>query len=365
MPTERTLQIERLSSILALAVILGGAVVVVLPFLTPLLWAVILAVATMPVFDALRRLLGGRAGLAATILTLTFFALVALPVAYIGARFADEVPAIFDNVREFFQNGLPEPPEIVRGIPLVGAWLDETWRSLAHDSSKLLEGIRPYVGKVSQHVLGVGAAAGGALVQILFSLLILLFLYTSADDLAPRLDRAARRLGEERGAQLLVVAEKTMRSVVYGVLGAAVAQGVLATIGLGVAGVPHYLVLGAACGVLALIPLGLIFLILLPAAGWLFYADSPGWGIFLLAWTFLVVGQADNIVRPLIISRGANLPLSITLLGIIGGLGSVGILGIFVGPTLLGVAYNLLAAWSDEPAVAAAEAPAQAAGPPA
>lgn len=365
MTSERTQQIERLSGILALAVILGGAVVVILPFLTPLLWAVILAVATKPVFDALRQRLGGRTGLAATILTLTFFALVALPVAYIGAKFADEVPLIFANVRDFFENGLPDPPAIIAGIPLVGPWLDETWRSLAHDTSKLIANIKPYARDIGQRVLGIGAATGGALLQILASLLILFFLYTSIDELGPRLARASRRLGGERGAQLLVVAEKTMRSVVYGVLGAAVAQGVLATIGMGIAGVPHFLLLGAACLLLALIPLGLIFLILLPAAGWLFYADSPGWGAFLLAWTFLVVGQVDNIVRPIIISRGANLPFSITLLGVIGGLGSAGILGIFVGPTVLGVAYNLLTAWSDERAAALSEQPAEAAGPPA
>jgi predicted PurR-regulated permease PerM len=348
MTTERTREIERLSGILALVLILGGALVVMLPFLAALLWAVILAVATKPVFDLLRRRTGGRTGLAATILTLAFFALVALPVAYIGTKFADEVPAIFANLRVFFERGLPDPPEVVQSIPLAGPWLDETWRSLAHDSGKLVRAIRPYAAGIGEQVLGWGAAVGGALAQILFSLLILFFLYTGADELGPRLARAARRLGGERGGQLLTVAEKTMRSVVYGVLGAAVAQGVLATIGLGIAGVPHFLLLGVACGLLALIPLGLIFLILLPAAGWLFYTDSPGWGTFLLLWTFLVVGQVDNLVRPVIISRGANLPLSITLLGIIGGLATAGILGIFVGPTLLGVAYNLLAAWSEE-----------------
>lgn len=365
MATERTQQIERLSGILALVLILGGALVVMLPFLTALLWAVILAVATKPVFDALRRRLGGRTGLAATLLTLAFFALVALPVAYLGAKLADEVPAIFANVRAFFEHGLPDPPEVVKRIPVAGPWLDETWRSLAHDTGKLFQTLKPYAGRIGEQVLGLGAAAGGALAQILFALLILFFLYTGADDLGPRLARAARRLGGERGAQLLTVAEKTMRSVVYGVLGAAVAQGALATLGMGIAGVPHFLLLGVACGLLALIPLGLIFLILLPAAGWLFYVDSPGWGTFLLAWTFLVVGQADNIIRPVIISRGANLPLSITLLGIIGGLGTAGILGIFVGPTVLGVAYNLLAAWSEEQPPAAAEAPAPAPSPPA
>ncbi|HEX9179158.1 MAG TPA: AI-2E family transporter [Burkholderiales bacterium] len=365
MTPERTQQIEQLSGILALAVILGGAIVVILPFLTPLLWAVILAVATMPVFDALRKRLGGRTGLAATILTLAFFAVVALPVAYVGAKFADEVPLIFANVRDFFDNGLPDPPAIIANIPLIGPWLDETWRSFAHDTGKLIANIRPYVRDIGQRVLGIGAATGGALLQILVSLLILLFLYTGADELGPRLARASHRLGGDRGEQLLVVAEKTMRSVVYGVLGAAAAQGVLATIGMGIAGVPHFLLLGAACFLLALIPLGLIFLILLPAAGWLFYADSPGWGIFLLAWTFLLVGQVDNIVRPIIISRGANLPFSITLLGVIGGLGSVGILGIFVGPTVLGVAYNLLTAWSEErPTVPQAQS-AEGAGPPA
>jgi len=116
--------------------------------------------------------------------------------------------------------------------------------------------------------------------------------------------------------------------------------------GLWISGVPGYVFLGVACILLAMIPVGLIMLVLLPAAGWLFYSGSSGWGTFLLLWSVLVVAQVDNFIRPVLISRGANLPVVVILIGIVGGLAVGGILGIFVGATLLGVLYTVIREWS-------------------
>jgi predicted PurR-regulated permease PerM len=136
-----------------------------------------------------------------------------------------------------------------------------------------------------------------------------------------------------------------MSSVVYGILGAAAAQGALATFGFWLAGIPGWLFLGLAVGALALIPLGLTALILFPAAGWLFYTGQTGWGIFMVIWA-IVVGNIDSYIRPVVISKGADLPFIIVFLGIMGGIATGGILGLFIGATVLGLFYTLLMEWS-------------------
>jgi predicted PurR-regulated permease PerM len=136
-----------------------------------------------------------------------------------------------------------------------------------------------------------------------------------------------------------------MRSVVFGILGAAIVQGIMATFGLWISGVSSPIFIGTAAGLLALVPVGLIQIVLLPAAGWLVYKGETGWGIFLFIWSFTVVGNVDNVIRPMLISRGAEIPFLVILLGVLGGLASGGIIGLFVGATLLAVSYTLLKEW--------------------
>jgi len=157
----------------------------------------------------------------------------------------------------------------------------------------------------------------------------------------------AVRLAGEKGRNLLFVAGATMRSVVYGILGAAIVQGIMAIFGLWISGVPSPLFIGMVAGLFALIPVGLIQVVLLPAAGWLiFYKGQIGWGIFLFIWSFTVIGNIDNFLRPMLISRGANVPFLVVLLGVLGGLAAGGILGLFVGATLLSVFYTMLKEWA-------------------
>ena len=160
------------------------------------------------------------------------------------------------------------------------------------------------------------------------------------------LEKMAVRLAGEKGRHLLFVAGSTMRSVVFGILGAAIVQGVMAIFGLWISGVPSPVFIGTVAGVFALIPIGLIQVVLLPAAGWLiFYKGQIGWGIFLAIWSFAVIGNIDNVIRPMLISRGAKIPFLVVLLGVLGGLASGGIIGLFVGATLLAVFYTMLKEW--------------------
>jgi predicted PurR-regulated permease PerM len=136
-----------------------------------------------------------------------------------------------------------------------------------------------------------------------------------------------------------------MRSVVYGILGAAILQAIMAIFGLWISGVPNPVFIGMVAGVFALIPIGVIQVVLLPAAGWLIFKGHVGWGIFLAIWSFTVIGNVDNVVRPMLISRSTKIPFLVVLLGVLGGLAAGGILGLFVGATLLAVFFTVLKEW--------------------
>ncbi len=343
---EQRFSIEQVVTIAMLALLTFGAVLVLVPFLPALLWAMVFAISTWPLFDRLERALNGRSGLAAGLLTLVFALVFMIPVGLVGGQLADEVPRLLDALRDVREDGMPPAPDWLRGLPFVGTWLADLWTRYSSDFAAVVRAVTPYLRDIADWILAAGAGLGRALLQIVLSLFILFFLYRDGRPVAQRLERLVGRLGGDRGRRLLAVAGDATRAVVYGVLGAALAQGVLSLIGLGLAGVPGWLFLGMVATLLALIPIGLHMLVLLPAAGWLLATGSPGAGFFLLAWTILVVGNVDNVIRPIIISRGARLPFPIVLLGVLGGLITMGLVGLFVGATILAVFYTLLKEWS-------------------
>jgi predicted PurR-regulated permease PerM len=184
---------------------------------------------------------------------------------------------------------------------------------------------------------------------MILSLIFFFFLLKEGRAIRIGVERMAVRVGGEKGRHLLFVAGATMRSVVYGILGTALVQGIMAIFGLWISGVPSPVFIGTVAGVFALIPIGLIQVVLLPAAGWLIYKGEIGWGIFLFIWSFTVVGNIDTFIRPMLISRGAKIPFLVVLLGVLGGLAAGGILGLFVGATLLSVFYTMLREWAAAP----------------
>lgn len=193
---------------------------------------------------------------------------------------------------------------------------------------------------------GGGALAEG-LLQLTLSVLIIFFLYRDGETLAARLNAAVGRIAGERGQHLVGVAGNTMRGVVYGIIGTAIAQGVVAAIGFWIAGVPAATMLGLATFVLSPVPVGPP-LVWIPATIWLFYHGSTGWAIFMVVWGVAAVSSVDNVIKPLIISHGSNLPFILVLLGVLGGVIAFGFIGVFLGPTLLAIGFALLSDWSEE-----------------
>ena len=338
---------EAIAAGIFLLLLTVGSIYLVMPFLPAVLWATIFAVSSWPVHTRISARLGERPALAAGAVTLLFVLLFLVPLAIVGARIAEEAAGVVDVVRNLLQSGPPPLPDWVGRIPWLGGQLTAGWNDLVQHRIDLQATLEPYLKGFAGFVLHLGASIGKNLLLLLLSLLLLFFFLKEGAQIAERLERMAFRLGGEKGERLLALAGTTMSSVVYGTLGAAIGQGVLAAIGFWLASVPAAMLLGFAVFIMGLIPAGLTALVMLPVAGWLFFDGSIGWGIFMVVWT-LVVSNADNYIRPLFISRGANLPFVVIFLGVMGGVATGGFLGLFVGSTLLALSYTIILDWSEQ-----------------
>jgi predicted PurR-regulated permease PerM len=216
---------------------------------------------------------------------------------------------------------------------------------MAHDGAALGGLLKPLLAPAREAALVAGRALAEGLFTLVVSAVICFFLYRDGEAAALRCRRLVERFAGEAALPLVGVAESTIRGVVYGIIGTALAQGFLQAAGLLVAGVPGALLLGAVTVVLSLIPVGPP-LVWGGAALWLYFQGSLGWALFVLLWGALVVSTVDNIIKPLLISRGAQLPFVLVLLGVLGGVLAFGFIGVFIGPTLLAVAYRLVMEWS-------------------
>ena len=322
-----------------------GCVWVLLPFVSALLWAGILVFTTWPLFEWLRLHLHLRRGWAAGMMvTLTAVVLV-LPIGVTAPGSADDVTHLRHLLMDELRAGLPDSPVWVFDIPLVGPTLGELWNHWAADISVMLEAMRPYFGIVVEGGLGVLLGIANGVLLFLLALFIAFFFYVYGDAIAARLRLILHRIAGLQADRLIKVTGATVRGVVYGILGTAVVQGFLTAFGLWVSGVPRAVLLGTVAGFLAVLPIGAP-VVWIPAAIWLMSTGHLGWGIFLAIYGVGAISGADSLIRPWFISRGAQLPFLLTVLGVLGGALAFGLLGIFLGPVLLGIGYTLLNEWA-------------------
>ena len=339
---------DRLLVQIMLLALLGAGLWVMAPFISALLWGAILAFASWPLMRLLTRALGGREGLAAGLLTGLWILLVALPLVWLGFNLADHIRDATAFVRDVQLDGLPDAPAWLAGIPLVGGRLVGMWDTLDQQGSALLVSVKPYLGQVGNWLLARSAQIGGGILELTLSLVFVFFFYRDGPRLAAFVLRLLQRLIGDRAGYYLDLVAATVQRVVNGVIGTAAAQGLLALIGFLIAGVPGALVLGIVTFMLSLIPMGPP-LAWVPATAWLVWKGDYGMAVFLGIWGTFVISGVDNVLKPYLISRGGNLPLVIVLLGVFGGLLAFGFIGLFIGPTLLAVAYSLLLDWSRSP----------------
>ncbi|OPA90647.1 AI-2E family transporter [Pseudomonas fluorescens] len=336
---------DRLLVQILLLVLFGASFWVMAPFWSALFWGAVLAFASWPLMRLLTRALGGRESLAAGILTLGWMLLVAVPLVWLGFNLADHVRDAVGLIKDIQVDGLPAAPTWLGSIPFVGERLVATWDSIDQQGAALMVSIKPYLGQVGNWLLARSAQIGGGILELTLSLVFVFFFYRDGPRLATFVHRLLERLIGERAGYYIELVAGTVQRVVNGVIGTAAAQAVLALIGFLIAGVPGALVLGIVTFLLSLIPMGPP-LVWIPATAWLAWKGDYTYAVFLGVWGTFIISGVDNVLKPYLISRGGNLPLVIVLLGVFGGLIAFGFIGLFIGPTLLAVAYSLLTDWS-------------------
>jgi predicted PurR-regulated permease PerM len=240
---------------------------------------------------------------------------------------------------------LPDAPAWLRELPLIGQSLFEYWQRLAHDGKRLMAELSKLADPAQKLALTTGRLVGKGVIDIALSVFLAFFLFLHGESLAVRLRVALSRLAGTRASYLIEITQGTVNGVIYGILGTALAQGVLAAIGFLIAGVPAAMLLGVVTFFFSVVPVGPP-LVWGGAAIWLFQQGELAWAVFVAAWGFFLVSTVDNVIKPFIISRGSRLPFAVVLLGVLGGVLAFGVIGVFLGPTLLALGYRLLSEWT-------------------
>ena len=326
----------------ALSLMLAAAVVV-LPFLSALLWAGIVTITLWPLREVMVRRLRIGTSLCATLMTLALLAILVAPIAAASVVLANYTDELLSSARSLMQDGLPEPPAWLAALPLVGQWLAEQWALYRNDGSALLAQLLALLDQHRGLILKAATGLSSGVAELLLAVFLSFFLLRDGQRIAQWLESGAQRLSEE-GPQLLRLTARTIEGVVYGIVGTAFVSGVLGWIGYALAGVPKAFTLALLTFLGAFIPFGTA-LVWGPAAVWLIQQGETGWAIFVLAWGAGVISSADNVIKPLLISRGSSMPFVMTLIGAVGGVIAFGVIGVFIGPTLTALAWFLAMQW--------------------
>ena len=384
---------------LALLLLLVGCFFVLRPFLTALMWALILTYSLHPMQRLFTRWFRGSRTLAACLVTLTVMIVFTGPVVLIGVSIAQDGRDLAVATRNWFMAVPDQPPTWIGQMPVVGDEMKVYWTGLTESRKRWMDQLdkevktpppRPKIvvetgdGLVVQEaspalkqsayedtttegrkadsspvvfllgrllatarsgLISAGLAVGQGVTQVLVSAFLAFFLLREAPELAERLAVSGERLAGARGRHLIKVAGDTVRGVIYGILGTAIAQALVAGLGFWLAGVPGAVLLAVLTFFFAVIPFGPP-LIWLPASLWLFAQHQPGWGVFMLLWGLLGISSVDNFLRPFLICQGSQMPFVLIFCGVIGGALSFGLVGVFLGPTMLAVAFRLVDEWS-------------------
>ncbi|HVM47992.1 MAG TPA: AI-2E family transporter [Candidatus Acidoferrum sp.] len=329
---------------IALAVLLAGCLRVLWLFIFAMLWAIVLCFTSWPVYTRLLKILGNRRTLAALLMSLAMVLIFLVPFLIIGATLADNVNTLTAAAKQWLAQGPPKPPAWLEKLPIIGDQAAAYWESMASDTAKLWTQAQPVIEQVGSWLLVVGLALGRGVLQLALSIFVAFFLFRDGLAAAARLTAGVVRIGGERGRHLLEVAGNTVRGVVYGILGTALAQAVVSGVGFVIAGVPGAGLLALLTFFVSVVPILGTALVWVPAAIWLFVQGSTGWGIFMLIWG-IGVANIDNVLKPWLISQGSNMPFILIFFGVLGGAAAFGFIGVFLGPTLLAVGFRVIEEW--------------------
>jgi predicted PurR-regulated permease PerM len=331
-------------SVLFIGVLVAASLWILRPFLPALIWATMITVATWPVMLWLQQVLWGRRWAAAVAMSMTLLLLFALPLTWAIGALATNAKKITDLVKSLPEFNFPTLPSWIEHLPLIGARIAARWQEFsALGTEEWQLRIEPYRAEIARWTLSMIGDVGMMGLQFLLIVLISGILFSYGEVAAMGMRRFAWRLSGGDGEQAVILAGRAIRGVMLGAVGTALIQSLLGGIGLAVAGVPFTVALTFVMFLLCVAQVG-PGLVLLGALFWLYSKGDTGWMMALLGWT-VFVGSIDNVIRPILIKKGADLPLLLIFAGVIGGLLAFGLIGLFIGPVTLAVSYMLVEAW--------------------
>jgi predicted PurR-regulated permease PerM len=327
---------------------LGGLILasfwILRPFIGAVIWATMLVVATWPVMKWFEARLWHRRSLAVLVMSVLLLLLFFVPLTLAIGTIVSHSDEIVERGKSIASSPLPHPPQWVAQLPFVGEKITRSWEdAIAAGASGLLAKLMPYADNIAKWLVSQAGSLGFLLLQFLLTVIISALMYAGGESAALTVRRFGRRLAGHNGENAVTLAGQAIRGVALGVGVTAVVQAGVGGIGLAIAGIPFAGLLTAVMLMLCIAQVGPA-LVMFPAVAWVYWTGESGWGTFLLIWA-VVVSTMDNFLRPALIKRGADLPLLLIFAGVIGGLIGFGLVGIFVGPVLLAVAYTLLDSW--------------------
>ena len=325
-----------------LAFLIYWTFVLIRPFVPILAWSIVLAVALYPVFNLLARLLGGRPRLAAAILTVINLGIVIGPATWLGLSAVEGVKDLAGNLNAG-NLAVPSPPDGVKNWPLVGPQLFELWNQASSNIRAALREVVPHLKPLAGTMLGLAGNAGVGTLKFLLSVALAGFLFPYGSQLVAAGRGFLFRIVPEQSEHFLELAGTTIRAVSQGVIGVAIIQSLLAGIGFKLAGIPGAGLLAFVVMILAIVQIGAA-IILVPVIIWI-WLDKDFTTALLMTVFLCIVGILDNVLKPLVMGRGLTTPTLVIFIGVIGGTLAHGIVGLFIGPIILSVAWELTVAW--------------------
>ncbi|MCP3470778.1 AI-2E family transporter [Bradyrhizobium sp. CCGUVB1N3] len=325
-----------------LALLIIWTFVIIRPFVSILTWSAVLAVAFYPAFSWLAKMLGGRPRTAAAILTLIALGIVVGPAAWLGVSAVEGVKDLASQLGTG-DVVLQPAPERVKSWPLIGPQLYELWNQAYTNVRAVLREIAPYLKPLAGPLLSLAGDAGLGTLQFLVSVLVSGILLPFGPQLVAVTRGFLTRIVPEQSEHFLELAGATIRAVAQGVIGVAIIQALLAGIGFKLADIPSAGLLAFVVLLLSIVQIGPL-IVLLPVIIWI-WMDKDVTTALLLTVFLVLVGFLDNILKPLVMGRGLTTPTLVILIGVIGGTLAHGIIGLFIGPIILSVAWELAAAW--------------------
>jgi predicted PurR-regulated permease PerM len=345
--TERRDLTRTLLGVLCIGVLIAAALWIVRPFVAAGIWATTIAVVTWPLLIRMQRSMWNKRALAAASMILLLVLVFVIPLTLGVGAIVAHADGIADQIRSITDMAIPPLPQWIAQLPLVGPELSAAWLAARAEGVEVfLTQLGPYASGLTAWLFAEIGTAGYLIGQLVLIPVFAAFMYVNGEKYAATLLRFGFRVGGKQGESLIMLAANAIRGVALGVGLTAIIQAALGGIGLAAAGVPFVGILTAVLLVLCIAQIGMLVL-LVPAVVWVFWNGDIGWGIFLAIWSF-VASMLDTVLRPILVSRSADLPLLLIFVGVIGGFLAFGLLGIFVGPVVLAVAYTFLKTWIEQ-----------------